>query len=59
MHASAPRPPRHHVVGYATRIALWELGRRAEFLDDQLERPGELIVPLVAVSAPRSVIAES
>jgi transposase len=40
------------VVGYATRIALRELGRRAEFLGSQLERPGELIVPLVTARAP-------
>ena len=40
------------MVGYATRIALRELGRRAEFLDGQLERLDELIVPLVAARAP-------
>jgi hypothetical protein len=39
-------------VGYATRIALRELGRRAEFLDAQLERLDELIAPLVAARAP-------
>ena len=39
-------------VGYATRIALRELGRRAEFLDGQLERLDELIGPLVAARAP-------
>ena len=45
--------PRHgDVVGYATRIALRELGRRAEFLDAQLERLDELIAPLVAARAP-------
>src|ERR1035441_2367300 len=33
--------------GSATRIALRELGRRAEFLDGQLERLDELIGPLV------------
>ena len=38
--------------GYATRIALRELGRRAEFLDAQLERLDELIAPLVAARAP-------
>lgn len=46
------RPRPGDVVGYATRIALRELGRRAEFLDDQLERLDELIVPLVAARAP-------
>jgi hypothetical protein len=39
-------------VGYATRIALREPGRRAEFLSTQLDRPGQLIVPLVGAPAP-------
>jgi transposase len=47
------RPRPGNVVGYATRIALRELGRRAEFLDAQLERLDELIVPLVTAHAPR------
>ena len=38
--------------GYATRVALRELGRRAEFLDGQLERLDELIAPLVTDRAP-------
>ena len=46
------RPRPGSTVGYATRIALRELGRRAEFLDGQLERPGELIGPLVRAHAP-------
>jgi transposase len=46
------RPRPGDVVGYATRIALGELGRRAEFLDAQLERLDELIAPLVAARAP-------
>ena len=46
------RPRPGDVVGYATRIALRELGRRAEFLDDQLGRLDELIAPLVAARAP-------
>src|SRR6476660_7173261 len=46
------RPRPGDVVGYATRIALRELGRRAEFLDGQLERLDELIVPLVTARAP-------
>ena len=46
------RPRPGEVVGYATRVALRELGRRAEFLDDQLERLDELIVPLVTARAP-------
>ena len=46
------RPRPGDAVGYATRIALRELGRRAEFLDAQLERLDELIVPLVTARAP-------
>jgi transposase len=46
------RPRPGSTVGYATRIALRELGRRAEFLDGQIERLDELIVPLVAARAP-------
>jgi hypothetical protein len=46
------RPRPGDVVGYATRIALRELGRRAEFPGAQLARPGELIAPLVAARAP-------
>ncbi len=49
----ASLPPRPgSTVGYATRIALRELGRRAEFLDTQLGRLDELIVPLVTAHAP-------
>ena len=40
------------MVGYATRVALRELGRRAQFLDGQLERLDELIAPLVTARAP-------
>ena len=46
------RPRPGSTVGYATRIALRELGRRAEFLDAQLERLDELIVALVTAHAP-------
>jgi transposase len=49
---AALRPRPGEVAGYATRIALRELGRRAEFLDGQLGRLDELIVPLVAARAP-------
>ncbi|HEV8280060.1 MAG TPA: IS110 family transposase [Streptosporangiaceae bacterium] len=49
---AALRPRPGDVVGYATRIALRELGRRAEFLDGQLGRLDELIVPLVTARAP-------
>jgi transposase len=40
------------VPGYATRVALRELGRRVQFLDAQLERLDELIIPLVTARAP-------
>jgi transposase len=46
------RPRPGSTVGYATRIALRELGRRAEFLDGQIKRLDELIVPLVTARAP-------
>jgi transposase len=46
------RPRPGSTVGYATRIALRELGRRAEFLASQIERLDELIVPLVTARAP-------
>ena len=45
---AALRPRPGDVPGYATRIALRELGRRAQFLDARLERLDELISPLVA-----------
>src|SRR5205807_7387826 len=46
------RPRPGDVPGYATRVALRELGRRAVFLDGQLERLDGLIVPLVTARAP-------
>jgi transposase len=46
------RPRPGSTVGYATRIALRELGRRAQFLDGQLTRLDELIVPLLTAQAP-------
>ena len=49
---AALRPRPGDAVGYATRIAVRELGRRAEFLDGQLGRLDELIVPLVTSRAP-------
>ena len=49
---AALRPRPGDVPGYATRIALRELGRRAQFLDAQLGRLDELIVPLVTARAP-------
>jgi transposase len=44
------RPRPGTTVGYATRIALRELGRRAQFLGAQLERLDELIRPLVSLA---------
>jgi transposase len=49
---AALRPRPGDVVSYATRIALRELGRRAEFPGSQLGRLDELIVPLVTAHAP-------
>jgi len=49
---AALRPRPGDAAGYAIRVALRELGRRVEFLDAQLERLDELIVPLVAARAP-------
>jgi transposase len=46
------RPRAGDVAGHATRVALRELGRRAQFLDGQLARLDELIVPLVTARAP-------
>ena len=46
------RPRPGDVAGHAVRVALRELGRRAQFLDGQLERLDELIVPLVTAHAP-------
>jgi transposase len=46
------RPRPGEVVGYATRVALRELGRRAGFPGAQLERLDDLIVPLAAACAP-------
>jgi transposase len=46
------RPRLGSTVGYATRIALRELGRRAEFPGGQLGRLDELIIPLVTAQAP-------
>jgi transposase len=49
---AALRPRPGDVPGYATRVALRELGRRVQFLDAQLERLDELIGPLVTARAP-------
>jgi len=46
------RPQPGSMVRYHTLLALRELGRRAQYLDAQLERLDELIVPLVTARAP-------
>lgn len=40
------------VVGYATRVALRELGRRAEFLAGPIDYLDSLLLPLVELQAP-------
>jgi len=49
---AALRPRPGDAAGYSLRVALRELGRRVEFLDDQVARLDELIIPLVAARAP-------
>ena len=49
---AALRPRPGDVPGYAARVALRELGRRAQFLGGQLDRLDELIGPLVTERAP-------
>ena len=49
---AALRPRPGDVPGYATRVALRELGRRARFPDAQIAQLDELIVPLVTGRAP-------
>jgi transposase len=49
---AALRPRPGDVVGYATRVALRELGRRAQFPGGQPGRLDALIVPLVTAHAP-------
>ena len=49
---AAMRPRPGDVPGYATRIALRELGRRAQFLGTQIGHLDELIVPLAGARAP-------
>jgi transposase len=46
------RPRAGEAVSYATSVALRELGRRAKFLDDQVNRLDALIDPLVSAHAP-------
>ena len=49
---AALRPRPGSMVRYHTLLSLRELGRRAQFLDGQLARLDELIVPLVTARAP-------
>ena len=49
---AALRPRPGSMVRYHTLLSLHELGRRAQFLDAQLARLDELIVPLVTARAP-------
>jgi len=46
------RPRPGSMIRYHTLLALRELGRRAQYLDDQLARLDQLIVPLVTARAP-------
>jgi transposase len=46
------RPRPGEIVGYATRIALRELGRRAEFLNQQIDYLDEILLPLINLQAP-------
>jgi hypothetical protein len=49
---AALRPRPGDQVGYATRVALRELGRRAEFLAGQIDYLDRLLLPLVEMQAP-------
>src|SRR5262249_1146889 len=49
---AALRPRPGSTLRYHPLLPLRELGRRAQFLDAQLERLNELIVPLVTARAP-------
>ena len=49
---AALRPRTGDTVGYATRIALRELGRRAEYLAAQIDYLDDLLEPLVELQAP-------
>jgi hypothetical protein len=48
---TALQPCPGHPVGYATRIALRELGGRAAYVGEQIARLDELLIPLVAAYA--------
>jgi transposase len=50
--ASAMRPRLDDVVGFATRVTLRDLARRAGYLAEEMERHDELILSLMAMRAP-------
>src|SRR5205807_504890 len=50
--AAVMRPRAGDAVGFATRIALRELGRRADYLADEIDRVDALIAPLLIARAP-------
>jgi transposase len=49
---AALRPRSGDAVGYCTKMALRELGQRCVYLDAQIGRLDELLIPLVTVAAP-------
>jgi transposase len=49
---AALRPRPGHQVGYATRVALRELARRAEFLAGQIDHLNQQLLPLIEEQAP-------
>jgi transposase len=49
---AALRPRPGDAADYSLRVALRELGRRVEFLDAQIQRLDDLIIPLVTARAP-------
>jgi transposase len=50
--AAGLRPRTGEIVDYTTRVALRELGRRATYLADEIDRIDQLLAPLVASRAP-------
>jgi hypothetical protein len=54
-HAAALRPDASMSVTSATKTALRELGRRARYLGEQMDRLSALLGPLVAATAPALV----
>jgi transposase len=51
-HSAALRPRPGDTVAYATRLTLRELGRRAQYLNGEIDRLDDLLVPLVSERAP-------